>query len=245
MPIKIGSTSIGALKIGSANISNAYVGSQQVFSSGGARYLTSTDFPNTTTLYGWRAGSSAVFDVVYGGVSLSQQGSGYESDTDHIGNSTNCKSTGSFNYNDTTNSNVLIDGDESFSFFCWFKVSDWESDEEPVFGYDNGDILYLFYRFESALFSYVYPSTFDLTPNHGLTGSAWHSLAITRDVSAPETIIYVDGSSVGDVAAASDYGSPSILFLFGLAYGTDFWLHKNTIWTPVEVAALHAIGVGS
>jgi hypothetical protein len=226
-----------------------------LFKGVSARYLTEADFPNTTTLYGWRAGNSNVLDTVYGGISLSDDGSdGYTSSTDHIGNTVYCDSAADYNhYNVGSLSGTT---NQSFSVFAWVYCENWATNETAGFllsyfidglnfsqfniGIYQGDVI-VFCTDSSA------GDDTDSSYTTGFTGSGWHSICVTRNVSTTYTKIYIDGELKDSTNKAF-----SFTYDFDKVYPfnidcktTENWCHFDTVLTDEQVAALHAIGVAA
>jgi hypothetical protein len=239
-----------------------------LFKRSGARFLTESDFPNTTNLYLYHAGSSEILDTAYGGVDLEcTAGQGYQDGIDHIGNSSKCKTYAgageAFYYGNTSyDSSLTFPPDEDFSILAWVKLDDWSgTDQFTVAGFFNIDTDY-------AAFS-----TYDLVKLSGGTNletivdstttdnsvsvaaySDYICIAITRNVTSTVTKLYINGSEVDSDNSATAWTvyewlrgfSASISYsLTNNGYCSEMALHRGTIWTPSEISALTAIGAGT
>lgn len=203
------------------------------------RYLDQSDFPNSITLYGWRAGLSPNLTTINGGIDLDQTGSGFALGDDHTGANVYCACDGWDNHLSSANANLLIPSANSFSYMCLFKRN------SVVVGQDTFLLTLSSNKFSFFIRdNYIAArggSTQDLRVDGINTGSDWHSFVVTRDMINTETKIYIDGVEVGSVNAASSYTSPSYMYIPYLVGDnvTEVWLHKDTVWSANEIASLH------
>lgn len=216
------------------------------------RYLLSSDFPNTTTLHGWQAGSSNTLDTAYGGITLSDDGSsGYTSSTDHLGNTVNCASADDYDHYNTGTLTGTTSSD--LSVFAWVYCEDWSTNE-------TANLLLSYFLdgfhfsqlnigvFDGVVFVFCTDSTSgensDATYDTGFSGSGWHSICVTRNTSTVETKIYIDGvlKETGSAAMTFSYDFDEVIpFSLGCRT-TENWCHFGTVLSDGEVAALHAVG---
>jgi hypothetical protein len=216
-------------------------------SAGGAaaRYLASTDFDSTTNLYIIRADGSTSFTDIYGGIDPDPFGSGLSSAIDHLGNTVNCESPNYNNGISSEESGALLEGNIDWSFFAWVYFSNWANASAHCMYMEISGGAYLV-EFDGVDVVVGNDSSFEIETTHGLTGSGWHSIAVTRNVTSTETIIYIDGVELTSVNTADSYTVSSYIeFAGGAARWDERAWQKGVVWTPAKIAALHAIGVGS
>lgn len=218
------------------------------------KYLTSTDFPNTTTLYGWRAPSSdsASWTAIYGGIDLTRNGA-LGSQADHLANTVACDFDGSNDYLSSTNAAFNFTG--TFSISCWVYRSDWSINFSAsseilisraagvngwyLMGYDSSTAIWFYNRTDNTC-----------TPlNSSVLSPGWHNFIIVRN-SGAYTSIFVDGLLLAKNATATSITADGTLEIGSFRGGsskftgriTDVWVHNGTAWTSEQVKKIYARG---
>lgn len=209
----------------------------------GATYLTSTAFPNTTTLYGWRAGASG-FTTIQGTENLTEQGT-LIAQTDHLGNSVDCYFSGSQYLNNTSSVFNFIG---TFSLNLWVYLNPIESISASRMlisresGTTQGWVLYI----NGGKLSWYVNSTVDLQFDIAVLGAGWHMISLVR-TSGTNTKLYINGVAIaigtassltaaGNLEIGSWNGGSAKLSNYRI---TDVWIHNATAWTDAQVMAIY------
>lgn len=216
----------------------------------GASYLTGAAFPNTTTLYGWRAGANG-FTTVLGGQDLTENGT-LAVLPDHLGNNVDCGFTGS-QYLSNSNSAFAFVTATNFSMCAWVNLKTLRVNggyfpliTRRTAGSDGFGI----YITETLTYMQVngsnyFPANFDFSGYR----DSWVHIAWVRNYTATKSYFYVNGIQVAQIGAVGTITAGGNLEIGSYNGGiykerhnsqiTDVWIHKDTAWTDAQVMAIY------
>jgi hypothetical protein len=183
-------------------------------------YLISTDFPNTTSLYGWHINGASDYDDGdwIGSQALTENGTGLTSSTNHLGATAFCNFNGTDDY--LSNTDATFDtADEDFTVGAWIKPDDWTTGtyrsimskweqngnkKSFVFTLTSNDQLSFFISYDGENYNEL---SFSITQIDD--GYYHHVVAGYNYVSANESYmyLYVDGLLVRSIKNGSGAGS--------------------------------------
>jgi hypothetical protein len=207
-------------------------------------YLASTDFPNITTLYHWRAGASG-FTTVYGSKDLTEGGT-LSAANDHLANSVDCDTTAGYGYS----SDAVFDMTGDFSLGCWVYLANWADNTLRYFMTKRSANGWIFYKTDVNTINFFrYGGATDVSFNCSSLSSGFHHLAFTRD-SGTSSSLYIDGSLVSRTTSASTITDDGDLEIGSVGGGsgllagriTEITVHNGTIWSSEEVKKIYARG---
>lgn len=219
-------------------------------------YLTSTQFPNTTTLYGWNINGNGSYDDgdFIGSKALTETGA-LSAAVNLQGDSRFCDFDGANDYLSSTDAVFNFIGD--FSVGCWVYMADWSITNTDYIidrvdlGVPDGWLL----RFSNTnpdLVWTVYSGglTSSFTWDHSSLIPGWHHLNISRE-SGVETLLYVDGDLKVTHVDASDVitaGGTLVIGANSVGGGkitgriVDVYVHKDTVLSGPEVSIIYLWG---
>lgn len=223
------------------------------------KYTRSTDFPNTSNLYGWRpvtSSGSVTWETVFGGINLSVGSASFVSQSDQL----NYATFNEFSSDDyLTSTNAAFDGTGAFSVSAWVHRSNWATDlttNSTIASNYNGSVGWIVFFFPTN-------DVFILQVNNqapacqtpiGNLKTGWHHFAAVYG-GVSSTQLYVDGtlacssavtqtamtSAVGDFEVGGFNGANGRLGSSITHRMSDVW-HQSGAWTAAEVNKLYARG---
>ena len=225
------------------------------------QYNTSADFPNTTTLYGWNAPTTANtnWTASYGGIQLNRNGVTTLA-ADHLGNSRADVFNGTTNYLSTSNAALKL-GNGTWSMSAWVYQANWAAASSgAIMGSATqtsgveGAFLYMAATYVAL---YTYNSTTSVITTYvDITGlsAGWHHFAVVRN-SASSHSMYVDGLLLSSTLTTGTIDTATARNFDIGTWGSDTtpttpitaniqspWVHVGTAWTSEQVKKIYARG---
>ena len=224
--------------------------------------ITTADFPNSTTLYGWNMDAttadapSALYGAGGGGTKfgakdLTVTGAALGAATDVLGNSKYCSFGGSAYLVST---DAAFNFTTSFSIGCWLYLAAWTTASRQVIisrhGANNGWLLEVGQVGGTIDFtSYSGSSTTSsIIVGCGQLSAGWHHIVLVRDSGNTKTYIYIDGNLAGISAVAGTITAEGNLQLGAYngatlpltGYLDEVFIHNATVLTSDQVRAIYS-----
>jgi hypothetical protein len=215
-------------------------------------YLASSDFPNTTTLYGWHVNAtsdSATISNWIGAKDLTRTGA-LTQQADHLGNSVYCEFDGTNDY--LSSSDAAFNTTGTFSLGLWAYSASWSSITSQMLiarvnsSWTNGWYVAID---TNGFHIWTNPASTNYGGHVKALPAGWHHFAISR-TNGGNTNFYINGKWSGTVATTSFTAGGNLEIATAAAGAgakfngriSEVVFHSGTAWTEGEARKIYARG---